>query len=348
MLELANQSQWSASIYPGWGEDRGYQYTVVVKQSFSFDLTGKINALPACDPIQQTDEYQGDPLASSLKAVNETAPFKKGGEIIVYGTAYPHKPKAVASSVKVEIRGETQWKKELVVSGTRTWLKGFMGIKASEASHLKPTPLCYEYAYGGSHPQNDALVVETNPIGIGYTGQGKNIENTKLPQIELTQHLISIPKDVPVTAGFAPIPAFWAPRNKIGADIDEQAAKIGDCYYGKNVAANLFNCAPEDQQMEKPFTGNECISLSGFFETVSTPVNLKLKIEKPDVILLDSEQEEYLSPILDTIIVNTDELKFHCIWRQAIPHKRTETEISWVYVRDEATTQKLLQESATA
>ncbi len=345
MLELANQSQWSAGLYPGWAADHEYQYTVVVKQSFSFDHWGNITALGDCEPILQTDQYLDDPLKSSLSAANEVVPFKKGGEIILYGTVYPHKPKASVTSVKVEIRGATIWKKELLVSGTRLWVKGFMGVKVSEALELMPTPLQYEYAYGGTHPNNEELFAETNPIGMGYIVDSKNIENTKLPQIELSNRLMTTLKDIPVSAGFSPIPAFWAPRNKIGADIDEQAAKVGDCYYGKNVPDNLFNCAPEDQQFATPFSGTESISLTGFFEEVSTPVTLKLNIETPDVILFDAEQEEYLSPTLDTIVINTDEQKFHCIWRQAISHQRTETEIGWVYIRDEATTQQLLQES---
>jgi len=349
MLELANQSNWTVGIYPGWGKDRCYQYTIVVKQSFSFELNGEVVALTESQAILQNDEYEGDPFKSSLTAANEVAPFKKGSEIIIYGTAYPHKPRALVSPVKVEIRGETvNWKKELVVSGTRIWTKSFRGLKASEARFLKPTALSYEYTYGGTHPDNDDIFVDTNPIGMGFLSDGQNIENIKLPQIEALSSLVTTPKDKSVTVGFAPIPAFWSPRDKMTKDIDEQAAQNGDCHYGKTVAENMFNCAPANQQFEKSFTGTESISLSGFFESVTSAVTLKLNIESPDVILLDSEQEEYLSPVLDTMVINTDEQTIQCIWRQAVPHDRTETEIGWVYVRDEAMTKQLEQESQKA
>ncbi|VAW74080.1 hypothetical protein MNBD_GAMMA12-2743 [hydrothermal vent metagenome] len=348
MLELANQSHWAAGIYPGWGKDKNYQYTLVVKQSFNFELTGELVATNESTVIRQQDEYHGDPLQSSLKSANEVAPFKQGSEIIIVGTAYPHKPQAKASPVKVEIKGDTlQWKKELVVSGTRIWTKGFLGLKASEARILKPTPLTYEFSYGGSHPENEEIVVETNPAGMGYVGKGKNIENVKLPQIEAMDSLISSPKDTPVAAGFAPIAPFWSPRDQLNQDINEQAARNGDCHYGNNVPDNLHHCAPEDQQFSQAFTGKEMISLSGFFESVRS-INLRLALETPDMILLDSEQEEYLTPVLDTIIINTDVQTVECLWRCAIPHERTETEIGWVYVRDEATTQQLEQEFQTA
>ncbi len=348
MLELANQSNWAAGLYPGWGKDKNYQYTLVVKQRFTFELTGELVATNEAAAIQQNDVYSGDPLTSSLKAANEIAPFKKGGEIIIFGTAYPHKSQAKASPVKVEIKGEAlHWKKELVVSGTRIWTKGFLGLKASEAHLLKPTPLTYEFTYGGSHPENEEIVVESNPAGMGYVGKGKNSENVKLPQIEEINSLVSSLKDSPVVAGFAPIAPFWSPRDQLNQDINEQAARKGDCHYGKNIPDTLHNCAPVDQQFEQAFTGKELISLSGFFESVRS-INLRLALETPDVILLDSEQENYLSPVLDTIVIDADAQTIECLWRCAIAHDRTETEIGWVYVRDEATTRQLEQEFQTA
>ncbi|VAW70711.1 hypothetical protein MNBD_GAMMA12-2383 [hydrothermal vent metagenome] len=345
MLELANQSSWAAGLYPGWGKNREFQFTLVVKQSFEFDLTGQLTPLDEPVPVQTIDEHYGEPLKTSLKAANEIAPFKQGGEIIIQGTAYPHKAGATASPVSVEITGDNiHWKKKLVVSGIRHWKRSLMGMKAAEPTVLEPTPMIYENAYGGVHPENEEDYQQSNPVGKGHIGKNKSIVGTELPPIELINSFIKSPKDTPLVAGFGPIPVFWAPRDILGQDIDEQAAQIGECHYGQTIPENLFNSAPKDQQFEQCFTGNEIIILNGLFESVTTAVSIRLNFETPDIILLETDEEEYLTPLLDTIVINTDEQQLHCVWRSALAHERSDTEISWVYVRDELTNQQLEHE----
>jgi len=345
MLELANQSKWSASVFSGWGKDREFQYTVVVKQSFEFDLQGELTPLPEPATVQAIDEHHTEPFLSSLKAVSENAPFKKGGEFILYGTAYPNKPDATVSPVSVSISGNgLKWNKTLVVAGPRSWKKGLMGgVQACNPGKLEPTPLMYEYAYGGTHPENDKDKEARNPVGLGFIGKGKDVDGVSLPRIENLKQRVTSIKDHPDPAGFGPIPVFWSPREDLNKDIDEKAVSIGDCHYGKKIPDNLNNSAPEDQQFKDTFKGNEAISLNGFFESVTSPVNIKLDLEVPEIILLDSEEEERLTPILDTLVINTDEMQVHCIWRLAVSHERTETEISWLYVRDEDMNKELIE-----
>lgn len=343
MFEVSNETNWSVGLYPGWGKNRQYQFVLVIKQSFNFDLFGKLTAIDDPAPVQVVDEYYGDPLTTSLKRVNEIAPFKKGGEIILDGTAYPHKKNATVSPVRLEIAGEgVHMKKSLVAVGARSWTKGILGAQVSEPEILSATRLIYENAYGGSCAYDEEDFDVRNPVGMGFVGKKQDPVNVSLPLLEYQEQRVKKPREKLEPASFAPIPMFWAPRESFESDIKEESVRMGECYYGKSIPDNLFNVAPLDQQFKRSFNGNEIITLAGFFKETSDPIRLKLNIEAPEVAVLESIEPDYVTPVLDTFVINTDEMRLDCIWRHAIQHEQVESEISWVYVRDKtnSTSQK--------
>ena len=119
MFEISNQSNWSAMTYPGWARNKEFNYFLVIKQSFEFNLRGQIRPLDKSLPIVTTDRYFTEPHQSALKQAHELAPFKKGGEIILNGAVYPHSPEATYTEARVTLRSNSiNWTKSIVAFGT--------------------------------------------------------------------------------------------------------------------------------------------------------------------------------------------------------------------------------------
>ena len=216
MLEFANQTIWAGGLYPGWDSRQQFQLTAVFKASYEFDESGQLLPLSEPAPLVAADEHGGEPLNSSLTAALETAPFKKGSEFYLYGTAYPERENLLAMEVGVGIlfTNGQEWKKVLRVFGERRWQKTMLNHQhAQRPGFVTPTPLCYEYAFGGRNPHDEEDEYLANPVGIGYNSDQRKLACDVLPRIEMGPNFMVTPMQKPTPAGFGPLPVWWEPRS---------------------------------------------------------------------------------------------------------------------------------------
>ena len=339
MLEFANQTIWPGGLYPGWDDKQQYQLTAVFKASYEFDESGQLLPLAEQQALVEADEHAGDPLNSSLKAALETAAFKKGGEFYLYGTAYPEQENLLAMEVGIGIlfpNGQ-EWKKVLRVFGERQWKKTMLNHQHDQQpGFVTPTPLRYEYAFGGRNPDDEEDEYLANPIGIGYNSDQRKLACAALPRIEVGPNFMATPMQKPTPAGFGPLPVWWEPRSSdIGLPVEDPMAQ-GGCPYSKTAKDSLHNAAPLDQRFKKPFQGGEVIHLRGLLQGVShqQSVHLVLPELRPQLYTVINHETELLEPVCDTVVVNTDERTLAMIFRAGIPWRMTDRRKGWVVLKD--------------
>ncbi|WP_437645169.1 DUF2169 domain-containing protein [Sorangium sp. So ce362] len=164
---------------------------------------------------------------------------KTRGELLVTGCCYP--PGRVArpaSSVRAQL-GPID--KTLYVVGDRTW--GLLGM--SEPAPFTEMPVTWRNAFGG-----DGFA--KNPLGKGHGDK-----STTLPNIESPKHLIHARSDRPTPAGLDGYDLTWPQRfSKIGT---HDKAWLDECFPGfaRDLDPTLFNMAPDDQQIDGFFRGDE-------------------------------------------------------------------------------------------
>ncbi|XXY53220.1 DUF2169 domain-containing protein [Sorangium sp. So ce269] len=164
---------------------------------------------------------------------------KTRGELLVTGRCYP--PGRVArpaSSVRVKL-GSID--KNLYVIGDRTW--GLLGM--SDPTPFTEMPVTWRNAFGGEG-------FAKNPLGKGHGDKG-----AALPNIESPRHLIRARGDRPAPAGLDGYDVTWPQRfSKVGT---YDTAWREECFPGfaRDMDPTLFNMAPDDQQIDGFFRGDE-------------------------------------------------------------------------------------------
>ena len=338
MLELANQSNWVAGLYPGWDHAQQYQLTTVFKAGFAFDEHGQLTPLPPDYAIIEADAHHADPLATSLMQACEIAPFKQGGEIYLYGTAIPERDNLIAMEVGMSLLlGDgREWKKILRVFGRRKWQKTKVNYILAEPGYVASVPLQYEHAFGGANPDNEDDVYAANPIGMGYNSDSRKLLSDELPRIEVGPSFMTSPMQKPVPAGFGPLPVFWEPRrSEIGEPVADPFSQ-GGCPYDRDAQKSMHNVAPRDQRFTKPFNGGEVLHLRALVPGVShqSSVEITLPNLQPQLYTIINNKAELLTPLCDTVVVNTDEKTLFMIYRAGIPWRMTDRRKGWVVLKD--------------
>jgi hypothetical protein len=336
MLQLDNRTDWSAGLYPGWGRNRQQQQTLVFKVGYTFDTSGNLSPLPQ-PPIEEIDRYRGDPETSSLIAACDTAPFKKGGELLLYGSAHPAGGSPSALQVKVSLRQRNNefWSKELRIFGPRSWKRRlFTAIPSTPAPIEGPVELVYENAYGGTDPRNPEESCQDNPAGVGFSLRGFRTQGLTLPQIECVHNFIASPASRVPPAGFGPLAPHWEPRCNESADIDIEALEYGGCPWSKEPSESLYNVAPSDQRFDRPFEGVLTLQLKGLVADSSQDILIHLPEIKPLVSFEGQPEIEIGPPRCDTLVIDTDQQQIHLVWRTALPMDLENPVRGWIVLRD--------------
>lgn len=350
MLQLDNRTDWSAGLYPGWGRHRQRQQTLVFKVGYSFDARGNLSPLPH-PPIEEVDRYRGDPATTSLIAANEIAPFKKGGELLLYGNAHPSESGEAVLRVQVSLRQRNNefWTKELRVFGHRSWKRKLFTVMPGAPEAIEePVALIYEKAYGGTDPRNPEQTCLANPAGTGFSLRGIRTKGLCLPQIESGPHFISSPASRTHPAGFGPLAPQWEPRCNEMGDIDTEAIAFGGCPWGKEPPETLYNTAPLDQRFEQPFEGVLTLQLKGLVADAPQDVLIHLPEINPLIQLEGEGKTADLSAVCDTLTIDTERQQIHQVWRGALSMDIAHPVRGWVVVRDPEAEEQASHEQAEA
>ncbi len=336
MLDLLNETDCSAGLYAAWNVNKQPQMTCIIKKGFSFDSYGAVKPLDSQSKIIEVDEYYNEPHDSSLKCISELSPYKLGSETYLLGTAYPEQNKyAMEAEYSIVFKDGKKWNKKLRITGKRTWKKILLGFVMSKPELLQATKLKYENSYGGYNPQNEKESFAYNPVGKGFNkASGWNVMNLELPSIEIGPKFLTSPTQQQLPAGFAPIAQFWEPRNKDLGELYDSPIEQGGCPYTDKTKATVHNVAPLDQRFSTAFTGGEIITLKGFFDTTRVVEFEVPKVEFTTTLVIENQPSQ-LSPVFDTLIIDTDKYEFYVISRVGITWDAFDTRNAWVLLTEQ-------------
>ena len=335
MIQLDNQTPWSAGLYPGWSRQRQRQQTLVVKIGYRFDQHGQLSPCP--QPLIESDEYRDNPEASSLTQVTETVPFKQGAELYLYGSAQPGNASPGSVQVEVGLRYDNNryWSKDLLVFGPRQWERKLFTVLPGHPQTLtEPVELIYENAYGGQDPQHPDESYQANPAGCGYSLRGLRSKAVLLPQLEQGPQFIASPASRVRPAGFGPLPAHWAPRCNLNVAIDSEAIASGTCPFGGEQPADLYNCAPMDQRMATPFAGAMTLKLTSLVAAAPRELLLEIPEQQPLATLNLANAKEQIELCCDTLIIDSDQQTMALVFRGSIITDPDPDPVGWLTLRD--------------
>jgi uncharacterized protein YjbI with pentapeptide repeats len=169
-------------------------------------------------------------------------------ELLITGTAYsPGGQPRPAFSVRARLGAID---KTLYVVGARHWKYRV----TSDPVPLTELPISYADAFGGP---GYAL----NPTGKGFSAPEEKDALHLLPSIEDPKSLIASPRDRPAPAGFGPYDFMWPQRSSKLGTYNEAWMKDGFPGFARDMSLGAFNAAPDDQQIDGAFRGDEAFLL---------------------------------------------------------------------------------------
>jgi hypothetical protein len=329
---LHNLSRWQATTAQNWLANKQKCTSLVVKQSFDFDMQGKVFACQSSAQIRLADEITGHVSTSALIACNEVMPFKEGFEFYAQATAYPPKDKqvrVVEVNISLLSQRQTLLSKTLRIMGKRVWRRSLLGTIASDPQILSATKISYEHAYGGMQTTQSKQVKTTNihqhnPAGRGYGVKWKNLKGAVLASIEYPEQTLKSPDKSIAVAGYGPIPPYWLPRLALLPQIEQSALASDQFPYKTPLPVTHFNYAPHDQQLKQTLQPGWQLSLKGLFpgQVYNKLTLLAIPYHKPLAAINAGHNQRRLNMVCDTLVLSAETQQFHLIWRTSIANSQ--------------------------
>jgi uncharacterized protein YjbI with pentapeptide repeats len=181
---------------------------------------------------------------------------KARGEFLVTGSAWaPAGTSVPASTIQVRL-GSLE--KTLWVYGDRFWTgDGVGGEAATEPKPFTRMPVSWATAYGGGG-------YAPNPVGKGHAPVEMEQRLVyALPNVESPTDPIRRMRDLPQPAGLGPLDLTWPQRMAKAGTYDATWLEERSPGLAADLNWSVFNLAPEDQQQETPFRGDEPFRIYG-------------------------------------------------------------------------------------
>ena len=296
-------------------------FTPLLKASFAVELNGRLAPVKRQPPILPGGEWWGAPDSSSLKFEAEATLVKPASDVVLLGHVFPSHAGAVETKVGIKV-GPVR--KVVHVTGDRWWIKrrGMMTMTAPRS--IDRIPLRWERAFGGwdrtaSDPQEHRCEAR-NPVGTGFrVGSRKEELEVALPNLEDPQNMIRSFDDRPPPAGFGFISHHWHPRAGYAGTYDLAWNKSRRPLLPLDFDRRFLNAAPADQIVTGYLRGNERVEISNASERGRLQFALPGNGAAPvlDVVLQDGTSQT-LMPVLDTLIIDTDNHVVSMLWRASL------------------------------
>jgi len=210
---------------------------------------------------------------------------KVRGEVLLCGKAHPWQAPKSVCSVRLKL-GSVD--KRLDVVGDRTWRRG----APTDPEPFTEMPLTWSRAFGGAG-------YAQNPQGKGFGGDGDNA--LPLPNVEHAGRLMRSPKERPAPAGFLPYDIAWPQRQSKAGTYDKKWQKTRFPGFPSDMSWSIFNAAPDDQQIQGYFVGDEAFVLENLHASEPS-LEGRLPCVRTRVFLRQRGQAlEEISTRLDTV-----------------------------------------------
>lgn len=294
--------------------------TTIVKATFTIQKNGKLLLAEEQTQVNLAGEYWGAPDASSYKYEPETAFFKPATDVILIGHAWA--PHTHVAELAVTLRiGSIQ--KMMMVFGHRYWIKSLGTIAATQPLPFEKIPLIAEHAFGGWDRSHADIAKHTfeprNPVGVGFHAKhGSFQEGMPLPNLEYFSERIRHFHDAPAPALFGYVSPHWQPRAGLGGTYDSAWQEERMPLLPTDFDKRYFCGAPQDQIVTGYLKGHEPVMVVN--ATKNSPLQFDLPgMPAPECVIgVQGLEDQSLRTVLDTVIINCDEMRLNLIWRASM------------------------------
>lgn len=315
--EIENQTPFEfAPLFVG-DEDGRPVLTPIIKATYTIGEDGELDLAEKQLPVSFAGEHHGEPGKSSLKYEPETAFTKPGTDVVLIGHAQARHADTTEVHVTLKAGPLT---KTVRVTGDRRWEKGLFGPRISDPQPFLKIPLVWERAYGGwdtSHDKPEKHGWEPrNPVGVGFrTKRAKLEEGAPLPNLEDPKAPLTKYRGRSHPAGFGFVSPNWEPRASLAGTYDKAWEKTRMPLLAADFQRRFFNAAPEDLIAPSYLRGDEPVFVSNV--TPEGRLAFALPGLAPPECLVGRRdaEDEVLTTHLDTVIINTDEMRLVLLWR---------------------------------
>lgn len=317
-MELLNQTSFAADRAVAWDRNGAEQLVMVLKATWLMAEDGSLSRKQEQVPVSPTDEFLGDPAASSIIQEAELGPVKPATDIFLTGSA-----KATAASTKVmDIRLKIgKLGRTARVFGPRRWSRRLGRAVITDPEPFDSVPLLWENAFGGTDlsagKDKHHAWQPDNPVGRGFRSKKSNADwmETLLPCIESPQDLISSPDDKPRPVGFGPVGRHWQPRLQYAGTYDEAWLDNRLPFLPEDFDERFHNAAPPGLVAPGYLTGGETVEVTGC--TRGRTLQLALpRLEAFGLVLIKGEP--LITPLpLNSVTIDTDAMELRLVWKGA-------------------------------
>jgi hypothetical protein len=311
-------------------EEGAQVLTLIVKATYAITVRG-LEIADEQAPIVKAPVYYGEPGSSSLKLETEASYTKVATDVVLLGHAQPQHATAPELDVSLSVG---PIRKQVRVYGDRTWNRTLGVTTITAARPFERIPLVYERAFGGwdksSADPREHSAEARNPVGIGYrrADMERDIQGTRLPNLEDPAELLQKPTERPPPAGFGYLCPDWAPRRQQAGTFDEAWRRTRFPRLPVNFNLRHFNAAPLDQQVRGFLSGGEPVEVRG--AGTEGPLRFSLPRLSPEArFQLRREAEVELKMNLDTVIIDTDERRVSVLFRGTARVHRRLHDLCW-------------------
>jgi hypothetical protein len=305
---------------------------VLVKQRFKVTLAGVVKRTPGAEPRLRDELWDEEkPEQSSIKLASDLCLRKPAADILVKGAAMS-RGRARQSEIDVLVRvGGVS--RTLRVFGTRVWYKGAFGLTMTPPEPFESQELKWESAFGGRDASTGKLLEESrNPVGKGFVARPAMLVNQPLPNIEDPADLITGEKSRPKPAGVAPIMHHWEPRKTYAGSYDDAWLRERVPLPPLDFDERHNQCAPPELVYPGHLRGGEQVDVFNMCEEGA----LRFALPKLSFFVGAHMPEGLVEhrPVLDTLLLEPNDLSFELVYRASIPMPPRAHEIRAVQVHE--------------
>lgn len=313
---------------------------VATKGTWSLPRPGQRPRPVKALPFALTDMHYGKPGETAVRVPHDLAPFKPHCDVLFDACAHAPDAEGVRS-MNVAVQVGTM-AKSMRVTGSRTWVRGLLGLEPSEAQWFVRMPLHHGLAFGGTRVARDRKgtkgavfdVHPLNPVGMGWVSKQTTAQAAGLPMpcIEHPEFPITKPDAKHAPVALNAIPASHPERLRHAGTTDAAWQRDVFPFLPEDFDERFHQSAPLDQRIEYP-QGGEVVELVNLL-----PDHAKLRFALPSfnrlsVRVLRRDYSTETPPVhVDTLFFETEAGHFSAVWRTRIPIKRHIGEIDLIAV----------------
>lgn len=332
MLQLKNNSGFAAQIAAFPDEEGIESLVVVVKASFS--LTDTQSLLETQIPVHLSDEYWGEPGASSLKEAGEMHLHKAMTDFIVTGHAGMEDGQETDTCLFSASLGDCGF--QAVVCGERRFV-GRGGLITSP-SPFERMALVWEHAFGGGTPGDERVkpdVDERNPVGGGHLGRRKEqeIEGALAPSVQDPACLVRKVGDKGKAVGGSFVAPQWKLRRQYAGTYDAGWQRTRAPYLPKDYDQRFQQTAPEGMRLKEAPMAGQALQIQGLYGLPAILATIPKRSARIAVKIRGHEQVPETR--LETVRVDGDRCALALTWRAIVACDRTLHDVESVTIEED-------------